>query len=215
MKYEKNRIYFKDNPYPKGHLIKEFKWSARVYPEDGLWFDLHLISDKYYAEDEGYEEEEDLPNWDAKIVWGNYHACSLSSTKWDIGGFLVGTEQKKFDFGKMDNLFFHLDKLPRPEDFDYDEDLPFSIYLLGHDDCADHQISFSKNSSNKFDIEWKGKIALAYSGDYDFNHEFYAFIENILLEEIYYPEAMSEEEAIESLKKYSENFEGLKLIPRL
>jgi len=51
MKYKKNRIYFKDNPYPNGHLIKEFKWSARVFSEDGLWFDFHLISDNYYAED--------------------------------------------------------------------------------------------------------------------------------------------------------------------
>ena len=215
MNYEKNRIYFKDNPYPKGHLIKEFKWSARIYPEDGLWLDFHLISDNYYAEDEGYDEEEDLPNWDAKIVWSNYHSCSISSTKWDMGGILVGTAEKKFNFGEMDDLFFHADKLPRPEDWDYEVDLAFGIYLLGHDDCADHQISIKKNEEGKFDIEWKGKIALTYSGDNEFKHEFYASIENVFFEEIYYPKAMSEDEAIESLNKYSENFQGLKLISGL
>jgi len=154
---------------------------------------------------------EDLSNWDSKMVWSNFHSCSISSTKWDIGGILVGNKDKKFNFSEMDNLFFHADPLPRSDDFDYDKDLPFGIYLLGHDDCADHQISIKKNKNGKFNIEWKGRIALAYSGEFEFNHEFYASIEDVVFEEVFYPKEMSKEEARKCLEKFSRNCQELKL----
>ncbi|WP_167369544.1 hypothetical protein [Flavobacterium defluvii] len=43
-----NRIFFYDNPYPLGHTLAEFVWSARVDPERGLLFDFHLVTDFYY-----------------------------------------------------------------------------------------------------------------------------------------------------------------------
>ncbi|GKU76386.1 hypothetical protein [Paenibacillus sp. L3-i20] len=40
-----NRIYFKDNPWPNGHAIKEFERQSRLEPDSGIWFDLHLRSE--------------------------------------------------------------------------------------------------------------------------------------------------------------------------
>lgn len=61
---KKNRIFFKDNPYPKGHQIKEFVWCARLEAdnegkEDGLYFDFHLETDDYDAEDEDEQTDDE------------------------------------------------------------------------------------------------------------------------------------------------------------
>lgn len=211
-----SRIYFIDNPYPKGHLIKEFKWSAHLYG-DGLFFHFHLKTDRYYAEDDSYDSEDEEPesSWKSYGVWSNYHACRLSSNQWDGDGIIVGNEQKQIDFKALDKLILTADTLPRPENFDYD-DAPFSIYLLGHDDCANHKIHLKKNAQNTFDIEWTGKIALAYVGDYDFKYDFKASIYNVTFEGIYYnKDHFSEEEAQALLAKYAVNFEGVSLNPEI
>jgi hypothetical protein len=51
---ERNRIYFKDNPWPEGHPIKEFVWSARIEGSD-VWFDMHLETENYYSERDNQE----------------------------------------------------------------------------------------------------------------------------------------------------------------
>lgn len=173
-----NRIFFKDNPYPNGHKIKEFVWSGRFESETGIWFDFHLETEDYYAEDESFDEEiEPQSDWEAKIVWGNYHSCILSSTYWGDGGILVGSSENKLDFEELEGTKLIADKLPLPENWD-DDDFSFYIYLLGHDSCADHEIKFiKKHTLDTFDIEWKGKIALTYAGQTEFEYEFSAFIE--------------------------------------
>jgi len=174
-----NRIFFKDNPYPNGHKIKEFVWSGRFEPETGLWFDFHLTTEDYYANDDSYDEEtETESDWKAKILWENYHHCTISSTKWgDDGGILVGSEANKLDFENLELTKLVADKLPLPDDWD-DDNYHFYIYLLGHDTCADHEITFvKKHLPDTFDIEWRGKIALTYVGESEFEYEFSTWIE--------------------------------------
>ncbi len=79
-----SKIYFTDNPYPNGHNIEEFSWSGRIDEYGSIYFDFHLKTENYYANDDENEEDEaeGLPDWDSKIVWGNYHACILSSKYW-------------------------------------------------------------------------------------------------------------------------------------
>ena len=174
-----NRIFFKDNPYPNGHKIKEFIWSGRFEPETGLWFDFHLKTDNYHAEDKSDDEFEPESDWKAKTAWKNYHNCTMSSTEWHYGGILVGTEDKNLDFENLESKTLVADKLPLPEDWDF-EDNSFYIYLLGHDSCADHKITFVKRHSfDTYDINWTGKIALTYVGNYNFNYEFSGTIENV------------------------------------
>jgi hypothetical protein len=169
-----SRIYFPDNPWPEGHLLKEFVWSMRA--QNGqIWFDFHLKSDNYYAERViETEEDEDFDSaWESPDVWGNYHACTLSSTQWGGGGgFLVGIASS-FDLSQLDGREFVVDD-PPPEDL---EENAFGIYLLGHDAVAQHRIKFTQASSaNRFNIEWSGRVALAYVGDYDYEHAFHAVI---------------------------------------
>jgi len=211
--YSKNsRIYFADNPYPNGHKLKEFKWSIKLIPSKGLWFNLHLETDDYYAEDDSDDDSEPDSDWDAKIVWSNYHSCTMSSNNWHDGGFLGGTEDNKFDFTGENQNFFHVDQLPRPEDHDLDEEPVFCIYLLGHDDCADHKITFIKSDTNKFKIDWKGKIALSYSGDYDFNYNFSTEITDVKTPEILCPSELSDKEITDLLSKYCIGYENLGIV---
>lgn len=47
---ELNRIQFLGNGWARGHAIRDFFWSARLEPS-GIWFDLHLQTAQYDAED--------------------------------------------------------------------------------------------------------------------------------------------------------------------
>ena len=182
-KMKANRIYFKDNPWPEGHPIKEFKWSARDKGND-IWFDLHLKSEDYYSERDIEDDEEiEYPSdWAAPIVWGNYHACTLSSTHWGNGGFKV-CSVLEYSPEFIDGLEIEVDPKPQMiEDFD---DFSFHIYLLGHDAVAKHRIKFERiGTSLKYRIIWSGKIAQAYVGDYEFKHDFSVTLDEVEMPQI-------------------------------
>ena len=205
------RIYFKDSPYPMGHPLKEFEWTARLDPATGIWFNFHLKTESYYLEDDSSDPEDAEPesDWKAKTVWRNYHNCILSSTYWQDGGILMGTADKKLDFNALDGLAIVGDPLPRDENGDPDEYPPFGIYLLGHDDAADHRISFKKNDLGSFDLLWTGKIALTYAGDFQFKYEFRTEIKQVELQDLEAPESLSEDEVEDSLRKFSLHHESM------
>ncbi len=175
---EVNRIYFKDNPWPEGHPIKTFKWSAREKGDD-VWFDLHLECENYYSErDIDDEEDSDYPSdWAAPIVWGNYHSCTLSSTHWGNRGFKV-CSLNQYSPEYIDGLEIEVDSKPETiEDF---SDFSFHIYLLGHDAAAKHKIKFERiGTSLNFKISWRGKIAQAYVGDYEYKHDFSVILDSV------------------------------------
>lgn len=201
---KESRIHFLNNPYPKGHLLEEFVWSGRLEPNTGIWFDFHLKSKKYSDEDNNEETDEADNDWNSKIVWDNYTNCILSSTFWnDKAGFQVGSKSKKLDFENLVSEVIETDKLPRPKSFNISEDPPFHIYLLGHDDCAEHKFQFSKPQKRGFfDITWKGKIALAYSGDYEFKYDFIAEIYQTQFDGIRIPAGISKAEIYSLLKQF-------------
>lgn len=205
-----DRIYFKGNPYPNGHKIEEFIWSGRLIGRKGLIFDFHLVSDSYCAEDVSEDEEQGESWWDSKIVWGNYHQCTMSSTFWEGNGIIVGTEISQFEFQKLLGQTLNVDSILQRQDYDHNE-LAFNIYLLGHDDCAFHKISFTKQlDKSTFDIEWDGKIALSYSGDNEFKYSFESKIRGAKFGGISLDKELSFDENKELLKKClldSYNFE--------
>ncbi|MBK1832378.1 hypothetical protein JIN77_16690 [Verrucomicrobiaceae bacterium R5-34] len=181
---EDDRIWFKGNPWPEGHPIKKFKWSSEV--RDGVvWFHMHLESEDYYSERDLYDPEptEHDSDWEAPIVWGNYHSCTISSSKWHNGGFPVcSVEEYSLDY--LDGHVAIVDPLPISSDADLDE-LAFHTYLLGHDSVAGHSIRFVRRSgSDRFDIIWDGKIALVYAGDYDYRYNFNARISDVVAPDV-------------------------------
>lgn len=212
MKTEPNRIYFKGNPYPNGHKISKFIWSGRIDENQNIWFDFHLESDKYYAEDESDDIEEPETDWKAKIVWGNYHSCKISSINWgeENKGIKLSKNFGKFNFDSCIKNEFVVDKIPLHEDYDY-QDLAFDIYLLGHDSSANHKINFEANDIN-YNIQWSGKIALTYGGDYNFDYEFMANINNVKFDGFHYPKSWTLEKAKEVFLKNIENFDEYQFI---
>ncbi|SDJ13453.1 hypothetical protein [Chryseobacterium jejuense] len=213
-----SKIYFLDNPYPNGHKIEVFSWSGRIDENGFIWFDFHLKTENYYAnddennEDDKEDEDETLPNWNSKIVWENYHACTLSSNYWsEQRGIRINKPDEKLDFDTVVKNDLFSNDLPSEQHFD-DDDLAFNIYLLGHDSCADHQIRFSKTHNNQYDITWTGKIALAYSGGGEFSHDFKADIFNAEFEGFHYPKNWSVEKATEIFKTHLAHFEAYEFV---
>ncbi len=179
-----NRIYFAGNPWPEGHPVKEFQWSARLINGE-VWFDLHLKSADYYSErgidssmeDADAEGMEYASDWEAPIVWENYHACTLSSTYWQSRGFKA-CSRKEYCPEFFDGREFSVD--PAPEQAEDWDDLAFHIYLLGHDSAAKHRITFEKAAgAGLFNIRWTGKIAPAYTDNYEYTHDFSVYLENV------------------------------------
>lgn len=175
-----DRIFFKNNPYPNGHRIQEFCWSARLIKGRGLVFDFHLVTENYYEDDDSDEEETEAnSDWEAKMAWANFHQCTMSSTFWNGNGAVIGTKDSPFDFSNLLKEIIIVDPLPDANHYDK-QAFAFDIYLLGHDKCANHRISFTKqHDKSTFDIEWRGKIALFYSGDNEFKYAFEAIIKKV------------------------------------
>lgn len=207
-----NRINFADNPWPNGHRIIHFDWGAHFKVDEdeemdgraGLYFDLHLETADYYEEDvDEDEEDEDISDWQAKIVWNNYHSCTLSSEEWDFKGFRVGSDESPFDLAHLDGAVYEVDHLNEEEQEELDiERTAFDIYLLGHDATAFHTIRFKKAEGQTYDIDWKGKVALFYVGDTEFCHDFHATINSVAFRGISVPEELTDEEAFVLLKRF-------------
>jgi hypothetical protein len=173
-----NRIHFHGNPWPEGHNIKEFRWSAETRGHE-VWFHFHLETDDYYAERDIEDDEEiEYPSdWEAPIVWGNFHSCTISSADWHHGGFKVCSVDE-YSLERLDGLELRVDPLPC-ELADHDA-RAFHTYLLGHDTVVDHVIKFVRvKGTDSFNISWSGKIALTYVGDYDPCYQFSAEIASV------------------------------------
>ncbi|MEM6261669.1 MAG: hypothetical protein AAGI38_04105 [Bacteroidota bacterium] len=122
MELQPNRIYFPGNPYPKGHPIVEFLWAGRIEEDETCWFDFHLKTDDYYAEDKSNNIEEPPSDWEAKGAWKNYHTCTLSSVKWgEKKGVKIGDLTQKLDFDQVVQHELTADLLPLSGDWQYDK----------------------------------------------------------------------------------------------
>jgi hypothetical protein len=207
-----DRIYFVDNPWPNGHRIINFKWGAHFKYEEveewegraGLYFDLHLETADYYEEDLDEDEEDaEVDDWHAKIVWNNYHSCTLSSEEWAYKGFLVGSEETPFDLEVLDGKEYAFDFLSEEDQEDWDPELTaFDIYLLGHDATAFHTIKFTKVENQTYQINWKGRLALAYAGDYEFRNDFHTLISSTSFIGITIPDELTDLRAHELLERF-------------
>lgn len=170
--YEQDRVWFPGNPWPAGHGLSELMWSGRLEPERGLWFDLHVESVAYDSDDVdhgGDEGDDDGRDWQAKIVWGNYDHCRLSSSAWsDDRGFQIGSADEPLDFERLGGRVLRVDEEPGDPD-----ERAFGVYLLGHDGVADHRILFTPRDGGRHRLEWSGRTALEYVGDTEFAYRFF------------------------------------------
>ena len=175
-------IRFVGSPYPDGHAIRVFKWYAALYPNESVSFQLHLETEPY-NKSKAVSTNSSV-DWTSPVVWNNYRACTISSIKWDQQGFRVADSIEALEKLHLDGKTFRVDSNPAAVAKMEDDEFAFGIYLLGHDSCADHTITFHKNPNESFDIDWTGKIALSYSGQNEFDYEFEAHILNAIFDGI-------------------------------
>lgn len=154
-------------------------WGGAIHPKRGLSLGFELQSAAYYeGEEDSFPfddgDDSDTGYWQAKSAWANYHACRIgTSLTSDKPGILVsdGTAPFAFDAQSYD---FRADPMPVNAD-EISESGAFSIYLLGHDTVANHQIGLRRTDEpGHYVLEWTGQIALTYSGAQDFQYHFTA-----------------------------------------
>lgn len=205
------RICFPGNPWPQGHAILKCGWSGRVERATGIWFDLHLESEAYYAADKekGIEPPEEAPNLPplaSRTLWYNHHACVLSSTEW-LGrayGFRAGSKEEPLSFKRISQKTFSFDHVPGNGTLPR----PFGIYRWGHEDTAYHTITFERERKTQaFHIHWEGSII-----NFDFAEDssdspdsFIADLTGIEFEGIKFPLETTEEAAFDLIDCFVDN----------
>lgn len=174
------RIVFPGNPWPGGHAIKSFEFRAALSEAHGVGLLMHLKTAEYDAEGAGEDGEGD---WGSPATWLNYHACTISNTKW---GYLadqlvrLDAPPRPFDWSRLAGRSISLDPVEALAPDWSPGDQPFQIYLLGHDAVADHLVDVRSGSEpGLFDVRWRGRIALFYVGEETFDHRFDADIRDV------------------------------------
>ncbi len=186
------RIWFPGNPWPGGHALEEMNlWGTLVDPgyapaKQCLYLHLFIRSTNYYdetpeveleamhdAEERLYKQGKSIDDWRAVGVWSNYHRCHIDTNE----PYVLATEDKPFSLEDLDGFRWQPDQVDDPEnnqDIMFD-DQAFHCYILGHDAVGCHDIKFARcdgQTANIFDIDWRGRVAKAYVGDYAYRHKF-------------------------------------------
>jgi hypothetical protein len=178
------RIWFEGNPWPGGHAVREAIFAGHL-SEGGVGLLLELATVDYEDEypetfaDEAFETGGalDATDWESPIVWGNFHACILSNLRWGVDARKLPQLVGRGDPGGQvltRSHRFEVDPLePEPEaGFDVDDNV-FHIYLLGHDAVRGHRIDITPSAAaGCHEVEWTGRIALAYIGETRYEHRF-------------------------------------------
>jgi hypothetical protein len=201
------RIFFDDNPWPAGHAIKAAHWSLELSPP-GMRLHLHLESEDYGAD--GYPEgPEDPSDWDSPGVWGNFHACTMSSTKWSGQGLPFPVPSGLLSLGSLAGTAVSAEE---PLSMDSD-DRAVRVYLLGHDSVGHHEVSFGAHRGDgAYELRWNGRLALTYIGDNEFRYRFRAaFVARF--DGIFVPE-MGPDVALEDLEDFFAQPDGYTVDPR-
>jgi hypothetical protein len=190
------RIYFPGNPWPKGHRVVSCTLNASVCPKvgaytstyanpgPGLMLELELMTADYDEEDTSDRNGQGDSDWTSKIVWNNYHSCTLGpSHSSQVQGIRVSDGITPFVFD-LPEYRFNVDPLPLDKTT-FHETAAFRTYLLGHDTVANHDIALhSRQPDGTYTLDWTGKIALTYSGDDEFKYDFRAHVTGVKFDEI-------------------------------
>lgn len=215
------RIYFAGNPWPKGHAIIEFEWSGRIERSTGVWFDFHLKSAFYDADD--VDSSKDSNRESDKDLWNNYGECVLSSTAWpgEGFGFLAATKDAPLKMSAIPTRVYTFDEEPT----DLTLPRPFPAYILGHEATANHIVRFRRATvKGQFNISWSGKVAYLSSCNEGFTDDFSAKLQGVSLRGIYVPNVSSTQDAFEVAEPYISNVrrdwkllkdkQGMRLAPK-
>ncbi len=135
-------------------------------------------------------------------MWANSGSCWIDSTgEWETG-FLVGDSTNPFSFEQLGSTKYHPDPLEPIDNYWDNEDRSFAANILDHDYVGGHSISFRKQPTGLYTIDWTGKIALTNQGDFEFNHEFSVQASDVKFHGVRFPTRLKLSEARAELAKY-------------
>jgi hypothetical protein len=168
------RITFAGNPWPDGHRLDAATWTAWFDPAGRLWFGVELRSEDYVATPPAREGPGD---WGSSFVWSNYAACTIDTGR----GVLAAEPGRPFRLTAPQTL-----TADPVAGFDHDAEPAFTVYLLGHDALAGHELVFTPRPGGH-DLLWTGSVALVYAGDPEFRHRFRVEVSGLALPELVLP----------------------------
>lgn len=198
----KGRIFLNTRLFPEGHALTKFRWSARLFPGSGLFFDFDIQSEPYCSDYEGELQDEYRFLWESKELWANAGSCWIDSTgKWETG-FLVGDSANPFSFDQLDSIKYYPDPLDPLETYWENEERSFAANILDHDYVGGHSIGFKKQATGLYAIDWTGKIAITNQGDFEFDHDFVVEASEVVFHGIRFPSKLDLSEARAELAKY-------------
>jgi hypothetical protein len=193
------RIWFAGNPWPQGHRLVSCELVGMVDPRRGAYVDgvverpalslaIELKSAPYDEGDDPTQRDAVGDNdWTSKIVWNNYGSAWIgASASGAMPGFQVSDGITPFQHNR-DEHHFLVDQLPLqlPSFADFLQHQAFGCYVLGHDAVAHHNIDLhSRTSDGSYDLDWTGRLALAYSGAESFDHAFVVKASGVRLRDI-------------------------------
>lgn len=173
------RIWFEGNPWPQGHALLDFQLGAFLH-EGGVTLSLLLKSTEYRDAGgavEPPEEQAATGDWESRGVWNNYHRCSIESGAIADQPPLAIDPATKLPVPGQRLRFDTLADEP-PNGFDPQDNL-LQCYILGHDAVRDHDLKIGAGSAHGlYRIDWSGRVALAYAGDYFYRYRFRVEVED-------------------------------------
>ncbi len=167
-------IHVGGDPSPTQRASPRFELaSADYYEDDGT----HIIPR------DREDEELTKSDWQSKIAWNNFHACTIGPSMSSLAPGIVASDGRApFDLDRPAHEFI---ADPLPVDMaTFFETNAFGIYLLGHDAVADHHIAMNRSADGSYAVDWSGRIALAYAGEHDFKYSFNARVTGVHFDSI-------------------------------
>jgi hypothetical protein len=193
------RIWFAGNPWPQGHRLESCEMVGLIDPRRGAYIDgivegpalslaIELKSAPYDEGDDPSDRDAlGADDWTSKIAWNNYGSAWIGSTaSGAMPGFQVSDGIIPFKHDD-DAYHFMVDRLPLElaSFSDFFQRQAFGCYVLGHDAVADHDIRLhSRTSDGSYQLDWTGRLALAYGGAETFDHGFVVQASGVRLREI-------------------------------
>lgn len=202
-----SRVYFDGNPWPDGHAIVAAAFGLQIAEDEHtdeltLWARLSFTTERYAESGPGIQGTTD---WASPLVWQNYQQCTMRSDE----ELPLGTARNPAELGGAFEL--------RADHFDGDlarKKLAFRPYLLGHDAASHHVIRFSPHGPLSFTIDWTGRIALTYAGDYTPRYTFRAHLTDVPLANVTTFHAQTLTDATDQLRTLTRGLpEGTRLAP--
>jgi hypothetical protein len=184
------RIKFSDNPWPKGHPLKDFYLGILIHEPKGdlparATLDVRFRSENYYypysyeempdaSKDQTAKSKKISSSWEKIDTWLN-HDSAYSNSISNHDAMVLADENDGFDLEYLDDFNRVIEPIQQtlPDDDSHYKIPAYHSHILTRDDMVVHNIHISCDSeSGLYDIIWIGNCGKANKGNFRYQHEF-------------------------------------------